>query len=131
MCLRGVCARERQRQADDDAADAALPLRSGRFQVAVSWKTPEGQAGAGHAVPLTADSGLFWFFNQANIELIVKVLDGCGVNGHYWVFAGGLTDVEATVVVTDTTTGASRTYTNPQGTAFKPVQDTQAFGSCP
>ncbi|HSF42941.1 MAG TPA: PQQ-dependent sugar dehydrogenase [Thermoanaerobaculia bacterium] len=113
------------------AADAALPLRSGRFQVAVSWKTPEGQAGAGHAVPLTADSGLFWFFNQANIELIVKVLDGCGVNNHYWVFAGGLTDVEATVVVTDTTTGASRTYTNPQGTAFKPVQDTQAFASCP
>lgn len=113
------------------AADAALSLRSGRFRVAVSWKTPDGRSGAGHAVPLTEDSGLFWFFNEANIELIVKVLDGCGVNGHYWVFAGGLTDVQATVVVTDTTDGDTRTYVNPQGTAFQPIQDTKAFESCP
>lgn len=28
-------------------------------------------------------------------------------------------------------TGAVRTYTNPQGTAFQPIQDTSAFATCP
>ena len=34
------------------------------------------------------------------------------------------------LTVTDTQTGAIRTYTNPQGTAFEPIQDTHAF-PCP
>ena len=112
-------------------ADAPLALRAGRFRVAVAWKTASGQTGAGHAAPLTSDSGTFWFFNAANVELIVKVLDACAANGRYWFFAGGLTDVETTIVVTDTATGATRTYVNPQGTAFKPIQDTSAFETCP
>ena len=28
-------------------------------------------------VPLTSDSGYFWFFDADNIELVVKVLDAC------------------------------------------------------
>ena len=51
---------------------------------------------------LTDDSGYLWFFDADNIELIVKVLDGCGVNNRYWVFAGGLTNVEVDIIVTDT-----------------------------
>ena len=38
-------------------------------------------------------SRLFYFFSRDNIEVIVKVLDGCAINGHYWVFATGLTDI--------------------------------------
>jgi hypothetical protein len=41
-----------------------------------------------------------------------------------------LTNVSVTLTVTDTVTGAVRTYTNPQGTAFAPIQDTNAF-VCP
>ena len=39
-------------------------------------------------------------------------------------------NVEVLVMVTDTQTGRTRTYANPRGTAFVPVQDTKAFG-CP
>jgi hypothetical protein len=88
-------------------------------------------SGVGSAVPLTSDSGYFWFFDAANIEIVVKTLNGCGVNGRYWVFAAGLTDVEVTLRVTDTQTGALKTYVNPRGIAFQPIQDTSAFATCP
>ena len=101
-----------------------------RFGVTVNWRDQFGNQGSGRAVPLTADTGYFWFFSQENVELVVKVLDGCGVNDSYWVFAGGLTDVEATIVVDDSVTGTSRTYFNPLKTPFRPIQDTSAFQGC-
>ena len=62
-----------------------------------------------------------------NVEAVVKVLDACGLNNRFWVFAGGLTDVNVVLMVTDTQTGNVKTYTNPQGTAFRPIQDTNAL----
>jgi hypothetical protein len=59
------------------------------------------------------------------------VLNACSFNAAYWTFAGGLTDVNVIMTVTDTQTGAVKTYTNPQGTAFQPIQDTSAFFTCP
>lgn len=61
------------------------------------------------------------------MEALVKVLNGCGINGHYWVFLAGLTSVGVEVRVTDTVTGNSKTYLSPSGPAFLPVQDTQAL----
>jgi Leucine-rich repeat (LRR) protein len=107
-----------------------LCLSGGRFKIQVGWRTPDGQTGPGRAVTLTGDTGYFWFFNEANVEMVIKVLDACGVNQSFWVFAGGLTDVQADITVTDTQTGEAKTYRNPQGTAFRPIQDTVAFG-CP
>jgi hypothetical protein len=49
----------------------------------------------------------------------------------YWVFAGGLTDVRVWMNVTDTLRGAGKSYENPQGTPFQPIQDTNAFSACP
>jgi Leucine-rich repeat (LRR) protein len=108
-----------------------LCLSGGRFKVQAGWRTREGQTGAGRAVTLTGDTGYFWFFNESNIEMVIKVLDACGVNQRFWVFAGGLTDVQIDITVTDTRTGDVKTYRNPQGTAFQPIQDTEAFGTCP
>ncbi len=107
-----------------------LCLSGARFRVTAFYATSDGASGIGMGVPLTGDSGYFWFFSAENIELVVKVLDACPVNGRFWVFAGGLTNVGVTILVEDTATGATRTYTNPVGTAFQPLQDTQAF-SCP
>jgi Fibronectin type III domain len=106
-------------------------LNNGRFQVEVQWTAPGGATGAGRRAPLTNDTGLFWFFDPQNVEMIVKVLNGCALNGRYWVFAGGLTNVRAVLTVTDTQTGARKQYTNPQGAPFQPIQDTGAFASCP
>ncbi len=112
-------------------ADTRLCLNGSRFQVEVEWTLANGTNGAGHAVSMTPDTGYFWFFNSANVEAVIKVLDGCGVNNRYWVFAGGLTDVRAQITVTDLQKGVSKVYTNPQGTAFRPIQDTGAFATCP
>jgi streptogramin lyase len=113
-------------------ADAkSLCLDNGRFRVAADWKAGDGSTGHGHGVGLTANSGYFWFFDKNNVEMVVKVLDGCSTNQHQWAFAAGLTNVEVTTTVTDTFSGLSKTYTNAQGTPFAPIQDTAAFASCP
>jgi plastocyanin len=110
-----------------------LCLNSGRFKVTAHWTRPDGSQGEGTGVPLTADSGYFWFFDSTNIEAIVKVLNGCGLpNPSYWVFAAGLTNVAVHVTVTDTVTGVVYARDNAQGSAFVPIQDTAAFPtSCP
>jgi len=108
--------------------DLTLCLDGGRFRVRVAWTKPDNTSGPGHGAALTSDTGDFWFFDSTNVEVIVKVLEGCPDNGHRWVFASGLTNVMATLTVTDVLTGATKMYTNPQGTAFVPIQDTSAFG---
>jgi hypothetical protein len=108
-----------------------LCLDGERFRVEASWKASNGQEGIAQPIPFTAESGSFWFFSSSNIELDVKVLDGCAVNGRHWVFASGGTNVEVTLIVTDTKTGAVKTYTNPQSRLFQTIADTSAFPSCP
>ena len=112
------------------ADDESLCLSDGRFRAATAWKKTDGSSGSGQAVPITGDTGYFWFFDAANIEVVAKVLDACGVNGRFWVFLGGLTNLEVTLTVTDTRTGASRTYASASGAPFPPVQDTAAL-PCP
>ncbi|MEA2693962.1 MAG: large repetitive protein [Acidobacteriota bacterium] len=109
--------------------DTTLCLDGNRYQVSVQWDTGTAK-GAGHAVPFTDDSGRFWFFDPNNTEVVVKVVNACSAFGNHWVFLSGLTNVEVLVMVTDTQTGRVRTYANPRGTAFMPVQDTKAF-ACP
>ena len=106
-------------------------LNDGRFRVRSSFVTSQ-DSGQGNAVMLTDDTGYFSFFQAANVELVVKVLDACDTSfNRFWVFAAGLTDVEVELEVTDTQEGMILTYTNPQGSAFVPIQDTDAFATCP
>jgi hypothetical protein len=108
-----------------------LCLNNSRYRVTVTFATNAGQSGNGMAVSETTDTGMFWFFSANNIEMIIKVVNGCALNSRYWVFAGGLTNVAVTMTVTDTSNGTTRTYSNPQNTAFQPIQDTSAFATCP
>jgi subtilase family serine protease len=105
----------------------ALCLNGGRFRVTASWRNVStGDSGAARAVPLSGDTGYFWFFTDNNIELVVKALDGRPVNGKFWFFYGALSNVEYSITVTDTTTGLSRSYFNPQGRQAS-VADVSAF----
>ena len=109
-----------------------LCLEAGRFRVRTRWTTRSGATGDGRAVALTPDSGYFWFFEDVNVEIVLKVKNACVAPfHHFWFFAAGLTDVQVDVEVTDTETGRVLTYRNPQGRAFPPVQDTDAFPTCP
>lgn len=110
-------------------ADAqTLCLNGGRFRVQVGWETDLGETGPASVVPgAAADSGVLWFFNEDNWEMLVKVIDGCALTNHYWVFFAATTDVQFVVTVTDTQTGAVKTYLNPQKTSADAVTDTSAL----
>src|SRR6185295_18027943 len=119
-------------------ADAThLCLQQGRFRVDVAWQDPSGHTGVGTVASATCeggtptDSGLFWFFAPQNWEMLVKVLDGCALNDRYWVFAAATTNVHYVLTVTDTKTGASVHYDNPQGRSAPATTDTGAFATCP
>ena len=109
-----------------EPSDTALCLNGGRFRVEAEWQDFEGQTGRARAVPSTTDTGTFWFFDRDNVEVIVKVLDGRTINDRFWVYYGSLSNVEYTLTVTDTQTGAVRKYRNPSG-HFASVGDTGAF----
>lgn len=108
------------------ANSTTLCLNANRFSATVRWKDFSGNTGSGTAVMMTNDTGHFWFFSSSNVELVIKVLDGRGVNGKYWVFFGSLTSVEFTMTVRDSLTGRTRTYFNTSG-QMASVGDTSAF----
>ncbi|HKD19900.1 MAG TPA: hypothetical protein VKG23_18760, partial [Thermoanaerobaculia bacterium] len=106
---------------------STLCLLGGRFQARVEWKSSaNAPEAAAPAVSLTDDTGYYWFFDQPNVELTLKVLDGTAINGHFWVFYASLSNVAYTVTVTDLQTGAERVYDNPAGQLLS-VDDTKAF----
>lgn len=111
--------------------DTSLVLNGGRFLVDVQWRAPGASLEAAKPISLTEDTGYFWFSNEENVELVVKVLDACSINNRFWVFAGGLTSLEVDILVQDTASSAQSQYSNPQGTPFAPVLDTNAFATCP
>jgi hypothetical protein len=108
----------------------ALCLNGGRFKVEATFNTGT-QSGQAQVVKLTDETGYLWFFSNTNVEAVVKVLNACGFNQSFWVFAGGLTNVQVTLTVTDSNTGVVKSYNNPQGAAFQPILDSSAFGTCP
>jgi hypothetical protein len=104
-----------------------LDLLGGSYRVSVDWHDlRSGDTGAGRAIPASDNTGYFWFFLDGNVELVVKVIDGAPVNGHRWVFYGGLTDVEYTLHVTELATGITRNYHHAAGDLCG-GSDTKAF----
>jgi photosystem II stability/assembly factor-like uncharacterized protein len=105
--------------------------RQNRFEMTVEWKTADGATGQARKVETgSQESGLFYFFDANNWELLVKVLDGCGINQRFWVFTAGTTDVEYLLKVEDRWTGKIRTYWNAPGKAAEATTDIDAFASC-
>ena len=108
-----------------------LCLQNSRFRVRAQWRNGgnHGQAGA---VPLAGgDSGMFWFFSADNVELLVKVLNACGINQRFWVYGAASTDVEYTLEIIDREAGdVVKTYHNQLGVASPAITDSQAFATC-
>ena len=105
----------------------SLRLNGDRFLVKMSWETVPGVSGRGQTHALTGDTGYASFFQESNVEVLLKVLDVCGLNGHFWVFAAGLTTVRTDITVDDTQTRAVKIYHNPSGQPFQPIQDVNAL----
>jgi hypothetical protein len=107
-----------------------------RFQVSASFQTVlgGGRSGKAQAIPLSplgvVHGGLFWFFGADNPEMVLKIVNGCAINGRYWAFISAGTNAGFTVTVADTIEVNSKTYTNTDQTAAQAVQDTSALASC-
>ena len=106
-------------------ADAG-PSTPARFTASATW-TANGQSGSGNLVVLSGrHASAFWFFSPDNLEVVFKVVDGRAINGKFWVFLGSLTSEQFSITITDTVTGATKTYTNDSGQPSS-VADTSAF----
>lgn len=108
-----------------------LCLNQGRFRVRTTWTDFAGASGQAFALPYTADSGFFYFFDAANLEILIKVLNACNPFERYWVYFAVASNVEYRVEVVDTQAGAVKTYFNPAGTYAPATGDNDAFATCP
>ena len=104
-----------------------------RFEATVFFSTTQGNqpTGFGTAIPLSSvgvpSGGIFWFTNPENPEMLLKVLNGCAFNGHYWVFYAAGTNFALEVEVTDTVTGSTWLSLNPDRRQAPPIGDIVAF----
>jgi len=106
-------------------------LLGGRFQINVHWRTDLGSGEAAvmqfdGARAVSEQSAFFTFFDAENFEIGVKMVDACELNGSFWTFISGLTNVEYTVTIVDTVTGATRSYANPLGSYPQTLGNTDA-----
>lgn len=118
------------------ADDTTLCLAGGsgdpnRFRVRVTWGNFTGGTGTAHATPLTADSGFFYFFNPNNLEILVKMVRGCGTElNAYWFFGAAASNLQLSYELVDTTACVTRVYPNPLGN-FASFGDIAALTTCP
>ncbi len=113
------------------ADEETLCLQDSRYAVTVAWWTGAGESGAGSVVHAgTNDSGLFTFFSRENWEVLIKVLDGCALNGRVWVYGASTTDLGYTIRVADTVTGTVKEYRNEPGLPAPAITDATAFDAC-
>lgn len=108
-----------------------LCLGDSHFEVTAAWQDFDGNSGIAQSVPDQLEGlgnhGLLWFFSPDNPELLVKVLDGCGLNGRHWVFISPGSNVEYEVTVRDVRSGLTRTYFNPLHNFHRLFADTSSF----
>lgn len=101
-----------------------LCLADDRFRVVVTFQ--QGNlGGVGTALPLTGDSGLY-FFDQDQVEAVLRILDGRPVNGRFWVGLGTLSSAATTAAVLDSVRATFKSYVSPAGQRLR-VLDTGTF----
>ena len=98
----------------------------------MNWLTSVGDRGVGTVANSNSTSGVFWFFGPDNWELMLKVINACGVlNNKFWAFSAATTDVHYQLVITDVKAGVTKRYFNYLGVSAPAVNDTDAFATCP
>lgn len=110
-----------------------LCLEAGRFRVGVTFRNrhSDGSIDSAGVIPGTDNTGLVWFFDPGNIELILKIVDGRTANGHFWVYYGGISDLEYWITITDTRTGLQQIYHNEPGEICGGADDRAFFDPAP
>lgn len=105
-----------------------LCLGDGKFAAEVTWRDAAGNLRASEAVPLTREAGYFRFTDPARPEVAVKLFDGRAINGHWWVYEGGLSRRAYRLTVIDLERGTRKVYDHPKG-RFASRVDERAFAA--
>lgn len=102
----------------------------GGIKVSLCYQAPNGAMEDASAVYRSENSGLLYFFEPDNAEVFVKVLDGCAINRHRWVYMAALTDVAFNMYINDGR-NPTKAYHNRSGENHALVQDQMAFPCSP
>ena len=110
-----------------DCVPRTTPLVfDGGYSVRMCYETSEGTVGEGQAgIWASGQSGLLWFFTRDNAEVLIKVLDGCAINNHRWVYVAPVTDLAFNLFVDGQ--GGTWSHHNRQGDTASTRSDNEAF----
>ncbi len=116
----------------DCEPSGSAAVLSGGYEVRMCFEMPSGARvdASNYHLESTA-SGLLYFFDRDNVEVLVKVLDGCAINGHRWVFAAPVTDLAFNLEITEQATGRTFNHRNPRGMTASTAGDSAAFPCAP
>ncbi len=116
---------------DCEPRDGVATL-SGDYEIRMCFEMPSGaQADAADYHLESTASGLLWFFDRDNVEVLVKVLDGCAINGHRWVFVAPVTTLAFNLEIVERGAGRRFIHRNPRSRTATTVSDTTAFACDP
>ncbi len=97
--------------ADSDSVVVTMPgqeagtLQGAQFDVEFSATANDSET-VGRAAEWSSDKGvLYWLFDSGNPEALVKVLNGTGFNGHWWLDLAVASDLPSAARVTHRGTG--------------------------
>jgi hypothetical protein len=107
-----------------------LCLVDGRFQVQAEAFTADGFFPAVEAFRIDPYTGSFSIVEAEGPEFAVKVLNGCSVNGYYWVFIGEPSADQYRLDFFETQAERYKVYLNVPGERASPITDIQAFATC-
>jgi hypothetical protein len=122
-------------------SETAACMNERRFRVRAAYSTQSVSRAPAKQLDTygLADTGaLFYFFGPDNPEMLVKVVNGCWLNDHWWVFGSAATDLVYEVAIEDLAAGGARLEyqhhgkgviagTNGYSTGTGVISDTMAF----
>ena len=89
--------------------------RAGRFRLSFFRFGDSNEIAHRLPAPVGPNAALYYFFDPANPEVLLKVLNGCGINGHWWVYGSAATDLPYRFYLRDLATGRRVTYQHQNG----------------
>ena len=107
---------------------------NGHFIITASARAGDAQGpdtNDGNVQASSADSLVFSFFGAGNWELLVKGINGCGINHRNWVYSAATTDRFFRLTVLDVRAGTQKIYFNYPGPPAPAITDSDAFATCP
>jgi hypothetical protein len=106
-----------------------LDLHNSRFRATATFHDGSAWRVADPvAIPAHPDAGFFYFTRDFYADIFLSIVDGRGVNGHWWVFFAPLTNFAYTLRIEDVETGTVAAYVVPAATPDRQSMfDTGAF----